>query len=117
MEKKPSAWERVWSLVRTIPRGKVMTYGQVAIFLEPLSARAVGWAMRNCPEDVPWHRVVNSRGGCSTDSRLDMPSGLQRALLEDEGIVFEDNDILDLKVYRYHPSSSSNENWTDSPDR
>ncbi len=101
--KHDSAWERVWELVRGIPRGKVMTYGQIAILLEPLSARAVGWAMNNCPGDVPWHRVVNARGGCSTDKRPDIPPGLQRALLEKEEVVFRDDDTLDLDRYRHLP--------------
>ena len=98
-----NAWIRVWDLVRTIPSGKVMTYGQIALYLEPFSARAVGWAMNNCPEDVPWQRVVNFRGGCSTDRKPEVPHGLQRALLENEGIFFRENDTLDLDIYRYHP--------------
>ncbi len=92
-------------MVREIPPGKVMTYGQIAMSLEPLSARAVGWAMNSCPEDVPWHRVVNARGGCSTDGRPDIPPGLQKALLENEGIVFRPNGTLDLDLYRYFPGS------------
>ena len=90
-------------MVRMIPPGKVMTYGQIALLEEPLSARAVGWAMNSCPEGVPWHRVVNSRGGCSTDRRPDIPPGLQKALLENEGVVFRENDTLDLDVYRFFP--------------
>lgn len=100
---RENAWNRVWRLVRGIPPGKVMTYGQIAMLLEPLSARAVGWAMNNCPGDVPWHRVVNSRGGCSTDRRLDIPPGLQRALLENEGVEFRENGTLNLDQYRYFP--------------
>lgn len=100
---RENAWNRVWSLVRGIPPGKVMTYGQIAMMLEPLTARAVGWAMNNCPGDVPWHRVVNSRGGCSTDRRPDIPPGLQRALLENEGVEFRENGTLDLDQYRYFP--------------
>ena len=104
---KPSAWERVWEMVRGIPSGRVMTYGQIALLLEPLSARAVGWAMNSCPQDVPWHRVVNSRGACSTDRRPDMPPGLQRALLENEGVAFSANSTLDLDRYRYHPDPAN----------
>ena len=100
---KSNAWSRVWEMVRGIPSGKVMTYGQIAMLLEPLSARAVGWAMNNCPPDVPWHRVVNARGGCSTDRRPDIPPGLQRALLESEGVAFRADNTLDLDTYRYMP--------------
>jgi methylated-DNA-protein-cysteine methyltransferase-like protein len=80
-----------------------MTYGQIALYLEPLSARAVGWAMNSCPEDVPWHRVVNSRGGCSTDRLPHVPTGLQRSLLEREGVEFDASGTLDLKEVRWFP--------------
>lgn len=54
----------MWRLVRRVPPGRVVTYGQVAALLDrPRAARAVGRAMRSCPEDVPWHRVVNAAGG------------------------------------------------------
>ena len=94
----------VYRIVRRIPRGCVMTYGQIASQLgQRLSPRAVGWALHGCPEDVPWQRVVNASGGCSTERLPDTPPGLQRALLEAEGITFRDNDTLDLKIYRWKP--------------
>ena len=63
-----NAWEEVYRIVRRIPRGRVMSYGQIANLLRrPLSARAVGWAMNQCPGDVPWQRVVNAAGGISTE--------------------------------------------------
>jgi methylated-DNA-protein-cysteine methyltransferase-like protein len=76
----------VYRLVRDIPRGQVVTYGQVAAILGwPRAARAVGQAMRHCPPDVPWHRVVNARGGISL--RANVGSMLtQRLLLEQEGV-------------------------------
>lgn len=80
-----------------------MTYGQIAMYLEPLTARAVGWAMNQCPQGVPWQRVVNSRGGCSTDRLPHLPTGLQRSLLEGEGIDFKDNGTLDLRRYQWIP--------------
>ncbi len=95
----------VWALVRRIPRGRVMTYGQIAGILESrVSPRAVGWILHRCPEDVPWHRVVNARGGCSTDRLPDFPKGLQRALLEAEGLVFRENGTIDLDRYRWWPA-------------
>jgi len=57
--------------------------------------------MHGCPEDVPWHRVVNASGGCSSDA-IGEP-GLQRRLLEGEGVVFRANGTLDLKRYRWTP--------------
>ena len=99
-----TAYRQVYALVRRIPRGRVMTYGQIAGLVEHrLSPRAVGWAMHGCPENVPWQRVVNASGACSTDRLPDMPPGLQRTLLENEGIAFRENDTLDLEVYRWTP--------------
>lgn len=81
-----------------------MTYGQIATLLESrVSPRAVGWAMHGCPEDVPWQRVVNASGACSTDRIPDIPTGLQRAMLEAEGVEFRDNGTLDLDRYRFEP--------------
>lgn len=81
-----------------------MTYGQISS-LAPvrLSPRAVGWALHGCPEDVPWHRVVNASGGCSTDRLPDFPNGLQRALLEAEGVRFRPNGAVELDVHRWSP--------------
>jgi len=93
-------------MVRRIPKGRVMTYGQIATLLESrLSPRAVGWAMHGCPAGVPWHRVVNASGGCSTDRLPDVPPGLQRAMLEAEGVKFRANDTLDLNRYRWSPGT------------
>jgi len=104
-ERSP-VFAEVHRLVRRIPRGRVMTYGQIATLIENrLSARAVGWAMHGCPEGVPWQRVVNASGGCSTDRLPDAPQGLQRALLEAEGVRFRDNGTLDLEEYRWTPRS------------
>lgn len=94
----------MYKLVQRIPRGRVMTYGQIATEIgNRLSPRAVGWAMHGCPKDVPWQRVVNAKGGCSTDRLPDAPMGLQRHLLESEGVEFGDNGTLDLAIYRWTP--------------
>ncbi len=106
---KESAWGQVYEIVRRIPEGRVMNYGQIAGLLErPLSARAVGWALHSCPPGLPWHRVVNAAGRCSSDETGAHPPGLQRALLEAEGIEFGANGALDLERYRYRitPRSS-----------
>jgi methylated-DNA-protein-cysteine methyltransferase-like protein len=97
-------YEAVYRLVRDIPRGRVMTYGQIAVILgQPRAARAVGYAMRASPGDVPWQRVINRHGGIS-------PGGepgrivVQRQMLEDEGVTFRGDDTCDLLVYRWEPS-------------
>ncbi len=104
--KRRGAWEGVYRLVRRIPKGKVMTYGQIATLLgSRLSPRAVGWAMHGCPRGVPWQRVVNASGGCSTERMPDIPPGLQRALLRAEGVEFRAGGTLDLARYRWSPPS------------
>ena len=101
---REGAWEVVYKLVRRIPRGRVMTYGQIATSIENrLSARAVGWAMHGCPEGLPWQRVINAAGRCSTDRIPDIPEGLQRAMLESEGIELRENGSVDLDRYRWVP--------------
>lgn len=101
--RRPSAWEEVYRIVRRIPRGRVMSYGQIADLLSrPLSARAVGWAMNQCPGDVPWQRVVNAAGGIST-GHLHEPPDLQKRLLESEGIRFGKDGTLSMSRYRYAP--------------
>ena len=94
-------FERVYWVVRHIPPGRVATYGQIARLLGvPRGARTVGWALRSLPDDreVPWQRVINAQGRISTG--WDEPdSTSQRALLEAEGIVFDEQGRVDLKVY------------------
>ena len=92
--------QRVYALVRRVPAGRVVTYGQVAALAgAPRAARAVGQAMRVCPAGVPWHRVVNGRG---TISRRGDGSGAlsQRLLLEGEGVRFARGRI-DLGRFRW----------------
>jgi methylated-DNA-protein-cysteine methyltransferase-like protein len=91
-DRRPGAsfFDRVYALVRRIPRGRVATYGQVAALLGvPRGARAVGWALRGIgarEASVPWHRVVGQAGRISLDGR---PSGLlQRRRLRQEGVRF-----------------------------
>jgi len=99
-----NAFEQVYAIVRTIPKGRVMTYGQISTLLEStLSPVAVGWAMSRAPQAVPWQRVVNASGGCSTNRRPDMPPNLQQGLLEKEEVVFRPDDTLDLTRYRWTP--------------
>ncbi len=98
-------YEAVYRLVREIPQGRVMTYGQIAAILGcPRAARAVGYAMRAAGPrgDVPWHRVINSRGGISAHSEVERPI-LQRMLLEAEGIRFDASETCDLTRYRWEP--------------
>ena len=100
-------FEKIYRMVLKIPRGRVMTYGQIARLLEDrYSPRLVGWAMHATPDDgraIPWHRVINSRGGISTGRLLLNEPQLQRLLLEAEGVVFDERGQCDLKVHQWSP--------------
>ena len=108
-------YEQVWELVRQIPPGKVVTYGQVAQMLLPpegidpeeyktFGPRWVGDAMAACPKDVPWQRVINSQGKISKRPGAEK----QRQLLEDEGLLFV-RDKLNLKVYQWRGPGQADE--------
>ncbi len=105
---------RVWEVARAIPRGKVATYGQIAGLLPPpagmdpkaylaFGPRWVGGAMAACPEDVPWQRVINSKGEISPRPGAQS----QRTLLEQEGVEFNERGRIDLQRYRWEPE----EDW------
>lgn len=97
-------FREVHALVRRIPSGRVMTYGDIAAELgSVISPLAVGWALNKCPDDVPWQRVVNAAGKCSTDEMPGFPRGRQIALLEDEGVVVDEKGRIDLGSYRWRP--------------
>ena len=97
-----SSHERIYDIVRGIPRGRVATYGGVAREAGlPGRARQVGYALaalgpndRN--DDVPWHRVINARGEVSARAGGSAFERLQRALLEAEGVVFGPGGRIDL---------------------
>ena len=95
-------WDRIFRIVATIPAGKVATYGQIAEAAGlSRQARLVGYALHSLGHDteLPWHRVINAQGRSS----LDDPSGaaaLQRALLEQEGVLFGATGRVDLHRFR-----------------
>jgi methylated-DNA-protein-cysteine methyltransferase-like protein len=101
------AFEKIYRFVLKIPRGRVMTYGQIARLLEDrYSPRLVGWAMHATPKDgrnIPWHRVINSKGGISTGRIIIQEPQLQQYLLEAEGVVFDERGHCDLSVYQWSP--------------
>src|SRR5215831_705350 len=90
--------ERVYKIVRRIPRGRVMTYGQIAYMLgEGYTPRTIGFVMHGADENnTPWHRVINSQGKCST-GRIVLPADKQQRLLEREGVKFDDAGRCDLE--------------------
>ena len=108
--------ERVYEIVRTIPPGRVMTYGLIAEILgEGYTPRTVGYVMHGADtENVPWQRVINSQGACST-GRMTMPMNLQQNMLEGEGIVFSEKGKCDLNKYLWYPDGYARENEDDQP--
>jgi len=97
----------VWEIVRQIPPGRVATYGQIAALIPPLAGlspqsyrafgpRWVGAAMAACPENVPWHRVINAQGKISIRGDSE---NLQRQLLEAEGVIFNERERIDLRIF------------------
>jgi len=94
-------FERVYELVRKIPKGKVATYGQIATMLgEPRKAKIVGWALHSNPYrgKVPCHRVVNRFGELSGSFAF---GGIdaQKSLLENEGVEVDEDGRVDLKRF------------------
>ncbi len=107
---------KVWDVVRQVPAGRVATYGQIARLLplpagvQPeeylaLGARWVGTAMAKCPADVPWQRVINSKGEISPRPGAEG----QRRLLEAEGVVFSDRGRVDLARYGWNPGDPASQ--------
>lgn len=103
--KEANAFKEIYDIVKRIPPGRVMNYGQIAQLLKRrLSARAVGWALHQSPPGLPWQRVVNAIGECPSDKLGTHPPGLQRALLEAEGVQFGSNGRIDMQKYRWWPT-------------
>ena len=90
----------VYEVVRQIPCGRVMSYGQIARLLGfPRAARQVGWAMRCCPDDIPWQRVVKDSGESAGGEHAEF----RRILLEDEGVTFLPDGRVDMPRCRWLP--------------
>ena len=96
--------QRVIDIIKSIPKGKIATYGQIAALAgNPRGARMVVRVLHTSSkkENLPWHRVINSKG------KISLPPGsgfeLQKALLKKEGIVFKEVDSVDLKRFLWKP--------------
>ena len=126
-------FNQVYKIVQSIPKGKVLTYVLISNLIEAkLSAQGVGWALNALSDktrtakgkksanfqkslkqnvynssNVPWHRVVNSKGYTSIQKRPDVDPHLQQYLLENEGIIFERDGRIDLDVYLWKTAEFS----------
>ena len=102
MSKEKNSYEKVYEVVKQIPKGKVATYGQVAALAgNPRWARVVGYALHvnPDPDGIPCYRVVNREGRLS-DAFAFGGVNQQKVLLEADGIEVEDNHV-DLEIYQW----------------
>jgi len=98
---------KIYGLVRAIPWGQIATYGQIAR-LCGCSARQVGYAMAaSTSDDIPWQRVINSRGEISARSDGERDTEQYRRLTR-EGVVFDTNGRIDLSVFQW---AGPDEGW------
>ena len=100
-----SSYQRIYDVVNRIPKGRVATYGQVAYLAGiPRHARQVGYALSALQDGqkVPWHRVINAQGACST-GRIALPSDKQQRMLVAEGVEFNERGRCDLQRYLWIP--------------
>ena len=98
MQDPKTFFARVYDVVRCIPAGRCISYGQIAWMLgAPRAARQVGWAMRRCPDDLPWQRVVRADGSIAGGGYAD----IRRALLEAEGVPFLPDGRVDLRACQW----------------
>ena len=100
-------YEIVYDIVKKIPYGKVTSYGHIALLAgKPQAARAVGYALHSIPltisKEIPWHRVINAKARISIKN-VPCADKLQRTLLENEGLVFNDLDETDFKTFGWFP--------------
>ncbi len=99
-----TVFERIYDIVRRIPKGKVATYGQIATLAgNPRWARVVGYALHvnPDPDSIPCYRVVNREGAVSP-AFVFGGENMQIALLRADGIQVE-NGKVDLEMYRWNP--------------
>lgn len=96
--------DRVYALVALVPQGQVVSYGQIARWLGlPRGARQVGWAMRNCPDHLPWQRVVMADGQVTGGLYAD----IRRGMLEAEGVPFLPDGRVDMAACRWNGPSQT----------
>jgi len=97
-------YQRIYAIVRQIPSGKVATYGQIARIVGGCTPRMVGYAMSATPtgSDIPWQRVINAQGKVSPHGD-GFGTEMQRALLMEEGIVFDSQGRVDFDRFGWLP--------------
>lgn len=100
-----NTFEKIYEQVKKIPKGKVATYGQIALMAgNPHWSQVVGYALHSNPEPevIPCHRVVNKQGKLAKTFAFG-GENVQRDLLKNEGVIFLNDDTVDLKNCLYNP--------------
>lgn len=98
-QKREGLFGEVYKIIKKIPKGKVVTYGQLAKMAGTRDARKIGWALHaNRDPNCPCHRVVNKEGRLAPNFAFDGP-GEQRRRLEAESVGFKDELHVDLKKH------------------
>ncbi len=107
-DKNHQLHQRIFDMVEAIPAGKVATYGQIGSMIGGCSGRMVGFALASLRyvenQGVPWQRVINRHGKISLTGS---EAALQRALLQDEGVRFDTNGVIDLSEFGWQPKDLS----------
>jgi methylated-DNA-protein-cysteine methyltransferase-like protein len=106
MEEEPRLYDLIFAIVRQVPRGRVATYGQISRIAGRCSAQMVGFALASLAayrerqdfEEVPWQRIINVKGKVSPHG-FGMGDYVQRQLLEEEGVEFDSEGVIDLERY------------------
>lgn len=94
--------EQVIKVILSVPKGKVLSYGRVALLAgSPYAARQVGWILNGMTNkyNLPWHRIINSKGKLSIKDPIGFIE--QKTLLEAEGIHFKNEDTIDMSIYMW----------------
>ncbi len=100
-QKREGLFEEVYKIVRTIPKGKIVTYGQIAQVLGTKDARKIGWALHaNRDENCPCHRVVNKEGRLAPNFAFDGEAE-QRRRLKAEKVEFVNKNHVNLDKYQW----------------
>ena len=97
--------DKVFAAVKKVPKGKVVSYGQVAAYCgSPRASRQVGWMLHTLDgtNQVPWWRVVNNAGKISIKGNFLSTPEEQKNFLQSEGVIISEQFTFDIEKYRYH---------------
>jgi len=109
--------KQVMSFIKKVPKGKVATYGQIAKLAgKPQGSRGVAWILNSSSEahDLPWHRIINSKGQISFP-KASSSYRKQKALLEKEGVQFDKSGQIDMKVFQWKKEPAKAKLGTNKP--